>query len=126
MDEDIATRQTPRHVLSPLPRAMHRLLGLSLLLFGLLVIPLSHSTISGTPKGTGTALSYARQCEKHLGPLPNFSCSKAVEIPITQNGKRVFQDVDWCDMPAAFGDPCQVGNRVGLIQGTYENVYLRF
>jgi hypothetical protein len=69
----------------------------------------------------GTALYYAYECEAELGPLPHFSCLDCIEIPITQKGVRVTEDVDWCDNPAIFGDPCQVGNRVGRVQGMHEN-----
>ena len=33
---------------------------------------------------------YARECEKHLGPFPKFRYEDAIEIPITQKGKRVI------------------------------------
>jgi hypothetical protein len=73
------------------------------------------------PAEPGTALYFAHQAEAELGPLPHFSCDDCIEIPITQNEKRVLEDVDWCDKPAAFGDPCQVGNLVGRIEGTHAN-----
>lgn len=75
-------------------------------------------SISAKP---GTALYYALEVEKELGPLPHFNCNDCLEIPITQNGVQVLEKVDWCDKPAAFGDPCQIGNRVGRIQGTHAN-----
>lgn len=72
-----------------------------------------------------TALMYARECEKHLGPFPKFRYEDAIEIPITRNGKRVIvtaenigKNLKSCDKPAAFGAPCQLGNRVGRHQGT--------
>ena len=92
----------------------------------------------------GTALYYAMQVEKELGPLPHFSCDDCIEIPITQNGEPVTAEdlvrteegalsAEWCDKPAAFGDPCQVGNRVGRVFGTHadgsprpEVVYVMF
>ena len=73
-----------------------------------------------------TALMYARECEKHLGPLPNFRYEDAIEIPITQSGKRIIVTADSigknlksCDKPAAFGAPCQLGNRVRRYQGIH-------
>ncbi len=73
---------------------------------------------------TRTALMYARECEKHLGPFPTFRYEDAIEIPITQNGKRVIVTPDnigknlrSCDKPAAFGAPGQLGNRVGRYHG---------
>ncbi len=67
-----------------------------------------------------TALMYVRDCEKRLGPFPKFHYEDAIEIPITQNGKRVIVTVEnigknlkSCEKPAAFGAPCQQGNRVG-------------
>ena len=112
---------------------LHRLFGLALLLIGLLVIPLSHLAISSPPTEAGakmpkpgTALYHARQCEKHLGPLPKFTCDDALDIPITQDGKQVAvtastrgKILKHCDKPAAFGAGCQVGNRVGRYQGTH-------
>ena len=75
-----------------------------------------------------TALMYARECEKHLGPFPKFRYEDAIEIPITQNGKRVIvtaenigKNLKSCDKPAAFGAPCQLGNRVGRYQGIKAN-----
>jgi len=77
---------------------------------------------------TRTALMYARECEKHLGPFPKFRYEDAIEIPITQNGKRVIVTADnigknlkSCDKPAAFGAPAQLGNRVGRYQGIKAN-----
>ena len=71
-----------------------------------------------------TALMYARECEKHLGPLPKFRYEDAIEIPITQNGKQVIvtkenigKSLKFGDKPAAFGAPYQLGNRVGRYQG---------
>lgn len=71
-----------------------------------------------------TALMYARECEKHLGPFPKFRYEDAIEIPITQNGKRVIvtaenigKNLRSGDKPAAFGAPYQLGNRVGRYQG---------
>ncbi len=69
----------------------------------------------------GTALYHAYQVAKELGPIPKFTCSDAVVIPITQNGVQVTEEVDWCDNPAVFGEPCDPTNRVGRYQGTYEN-----
>ena len=73
---------------------------------------------------TRTALMYARECEKHLGPFPKFRYEDALEIPITQNGKRVIvtaenigKNLRSGDKPAAFGAPYQLGNRVGRYQG---------
>ena len=75
-----------------------------------------------------TALMYARECEKHLGTFPKFRYEDAIEIPITQNGKRVIvtaenigKNLKSCDKPAAFGAPCQLGNRVGRYQGIKAN-----
>ena len=67
----------------------------------------------------GTPLYHAQQCAQELGPIPGFSCSDALEIPVTVNGKRVFEDQETCDRPAAFAEPCDVGNRVGRKQGTH-------
>jgi uncharacterized protein len=71
-----------------------------------------------------TALMYARECEKHLGPLPKFRFEDAREIPTYQNGKRVIVTEEnlWKilprgDIPATFGAPFQLGNRVGRYQG---------
>ena len=71
-----------------------------------------------------TALMYARECEQHLGPVPKFRFEDAIEIPITQNGTQVevtatnrWATLNNCDTPAAFGDPCQLGNRVGRYIG---------
>ncbi len=77
---------------------------------------------------TRTALMYARECEKHLGPFPKFRYEDALEIPITQNGKRVIvtaenigKNLRSGDKPAAFGAPYQLGNRVGRYQGLKAN-----
>ncbi|MCP4786427.1 MAG: hypothetical protein GY878_23045 [Fuerstiella sp.] len=71
-----------------------------------------------------TALMYARECEKHLGPLPKFRFKDAREIPTYQNGKRVivteanlWKSLSKGDIPAAFGEAFQLGNRVGRYQG---------
>lgn len=74
--------------------------------------------------GQRTALMYARECEKHLGPLPKFRFEDAREIPTYQNGKRVivteanlWKSLSKGDIPAAFGAKYQLGNRVGRYQG---------
>ena len=36
-----------------------------------------------------TALDHAYACQDVLGPLPNFSCADAIEVPTTKNGTRV-------------------------------------
>ena len=36
-----------------------------------------------------TALDYAYECEAVLGPLPEFSCADAIEVPTTKNGVPV-------------------------------------
>ena len=71
-----------------------------------------------------TALTYARECEEHLGPFPKFRYEDAIEIPITQNGERVIvtaenigRNLRSGDKPAAFGAPYQLGNRVGRYHG---------
>lgn len=75
-----------------------------------------------------TALMYARECEQHLGPFPEFRYEEAIEIPITQGGEAVIvtsenigKNLKSCDKPAAFGAPCQLGNRVGRYQGRDAN-----
>lgn len=75
-----------------------------------------------------SALMYARECEKHLGPFPKFRFQDAIEIPIYQDGKRVvvteqnlWNTLSKGDKPAAFGDPFQLGNRVGRYQGKKED-----
>lgn len=72
-----------------------------------------------------SALMYARECEKHLGPLPKFRFEDAREIPTYQNGKRVivteanlWKILPKGDIPATFGAAFQLGNRVGRYQGT--------
>ena len=72
-----------------------------------------------------TALMYARESEKYLGPFPKFRYEEAIEIPITQDGKLVIvtesnigQSLSFGDKPAAFDTPYQLGNRVGRYQGT--------
>ena len=35
-----------------------------------------------------TALEHAYACQDVLGPLPNFSCADAIEVPTTKNGTR--------------------------------------
>lgn len=71
-----------------------------------------------------TALMYARECEKHLGPLPKFRFEDAREIPTHQDGKRVivteanlWKSLSKGDIPAAFGEAFQLGNRVGRYHG---------
>ena len=36
-----------------------------------------------------TALDHAYACQDVLGPLPNFSCADAIEVPTTKNGTPV-------------------------------------
>ena len=46
-------------------------------------------SISAKP---GTALYYALEVEKELGPLPHFNCNDCLEIPIDLCAKRVEID----------------------------------
>jgi hypothetical protein len=69
----------------------------------------------------GTPLYHAQQCAQALGPIPSFSCRDAIEIPITVDGKVVRENRESCDKPAAFGEPCDVGNRVGKKLGTHRD-----
>ena len=99
------------------------------LVFVAVVSPLFLAYFPNTPTvedGTSarTALMYARECEQHLGPFPKFRYEDAIEIPITQNGEVVLvtsgnigKNLKSCDKPAAFGAPCQLGNRVRRYQG---------
>ena len=75
-----------------------------------------------------TALEHAYACQDVLGPLPDFSCADAIEVPTTKNGTPVtFGPVgdegagsanpDDCDCPWAFGLACQTGNKVGRYSG---------
>ena len=76
---------------------------------------------------TNTATDYAFQVEAILGPLPEFSCADAVEVPATKNNIPVtFPSGDEgagsanpndCDHPWAFGMACQSGNKVGRYTG---------
>ena len=102
-------------------QSIFRPVCLIIVLLCLAAIPFSHLANSNPIKRNRTPLEYARQCEKHLGPIPRFSCGDALPIPITQKGKRVSKDVGWCDRPAAFNAPCTVDNRVGLIKGMHPN-----
>ncbi|MCR9296882.1 MAG: hypothetical protein NXI32_29585 [bacterium] len=90
----------------------------------LLAFTTLHDFAVGQKRSARTALLYARECEKHLGPLPQFRFEDAVEIPTYRNGKRVvvteanlWSSLTKGDIPAAFGDPFQLGNRVGRYQG---------
>ena len=71
-----------------------------------------------------TALEHAYACQDVLGPLPDFSCADAVDVPTTKNGVPVTfgpggdegvgsTNPDDCDCPWAFGLACQTGNKVG-------------
>ena len=75
-----------------------------------------------------TALDHAYACEDVLGPLPKFSCTDAIEVPVTKNGVPVSfgsggdegagsSNPNDCDHPWAFGLACQPGNKVGRYQG---------
>lgn len=65
-----------------------------------------------------TAFEHAQACAAELGPVPAFDLSAAIEIPVKQNGVPVeSEEVEDCDLPAAFQDPCESG-LLGLIQGT--------
>ena len=75
-----------------------------------------------------TALDHAYACQDVLGPLPNFSCADAIEVPTTKNGTPVTfgpagdegagsANPDDCDCPWAFGLACQTGNKVGRYSG---------
>lgn len=86
-------------------------------------------TGSGTDTGStkppitappGTAMHHAQQCAQELGPLPQFNCNDAIEIPVTVDGAVVSEHVEACDRPAALGFPCNVGNRVGRTMGTHD------
>ncbi len=46
-----------------------------------------------------TALDHAYACQDVLGPLPNFSCADAIEVPTTKNGT-----------PVTFGPTAEGGN----------------
>lgn len=78
-----------------------------------------------------TALDHAYACQDVLGPLPNFSCADAIEVPTTKNGTPVTfgpagdegagsANPDDCDCPWAFGLACQTGNKVGRILGSIQ------
>jgi len=69
----------------------------------------------------GTALYHAQQCAQQLGPIPTFSCSDALVIPVTVDGVEVFDNGLVCDRPAAFGGGCNVGQRVGRKQGLHHD-----
>ena len=68
-----------------------------------------------------TSLEYAKELESIFGLLPRFSCSDAIEIPFKKNGISIPKKGSWnikdCDLPAAFGKPCDPGYKVGRYEG---------
>ena len=85
----------------------------------------------GIHRGTSsnrTAIDHAYSCQDVLGPLPNFSCADATDVPTTKNGVPVTfgpggdegvgsANPGDCDCPWAFGLACQTGNKVGRYSG---------
>lgn len=74
--------------------------------------------VSITPR---TSLEYAMELESIFGLLPRFSCSDAIEIPFEKNGISIPNKGSWnaedCDLPTAFGKPCDPGYKVGRYAG---------
>lgn len=72
------------------------------------------------PIGGGGALTYARECEAELGPVPGFDCADGVVVPITVDGLAVDEDQEAasCDAPSIAEGDCNVGTRVGRLGGT--------
>ena len=76
---------------------------------------------SPSPRPPTTVADYVAACEDALGPIPALDCTAYPEIPVTVDGVPIWDDEDLadCDRPAAFGAPCQVGNRLGRDVGRY-------
>ncbi len=85
----------------------------------------STGCFSFEPNPSGrTPLEHALECEAVLGPLPRFSCSDAILVPVTKGSEPLTNgswDSNQCDAPAAFGKPCDPGFGIGRYAGQHED-----
>jgi hypothetical protein len=72
---------------------------------------------SNAPMPT-TASAYAALCEAHgLGVPPKIACEDGVQVPITVDGKEVFEAPASCDHSSMLKPICDVGSQIQRIQG---------
>ena len=78
----------------------------------------------GTLLNPVTAKKYAEMCESELGVVPGFELpGNSAEIPIYVNGVQVSTDQSGinCDNYSVVEDNCQVGSRIGRLEGIDAN-----
>ena len=83
------------------------------------VLALSACGAGDTREEVGSPSEYALQCEAALGRVPGFDCTTGVRVPVTVDGLEVEEDQPdgTCDAPSIAEGDCNVGTRVGRLDG---------